>query len=347
MPLAVFWEMFSEKNGYQEKFSTGLLTSSSNIGLLFAPSLAIIVYGTVAQVRIDHLFLAGIVPGFLMLLIFSIFGIVFSLRRKIEVAKFDWRQALSALQDGWLEFFFPIFIIVSFLGGPHWIITAIICLSLTAFIAYRKKWRQLLAIPVIAIAFTVKPTLVEISALTVLYTVIVEIFIYREITARALMNVILKCLSIVGGVLIILASARAFSFFIIDAQIPTLLRDWIQVTIDSRLVFLLILNVILLLTGCIMDIFSAILVVVPLITPLGMLFGIDPIHLGMIFLANLGVGFITPPVGIDLFLASYRFEKPLPFIYRSVAPFFLIQIIAVLIITYIPEISLFLVRLVQ
>ena len=300
--------MLLQEGKYKESFSVGLLTSSSNIGLLFPPSLAIILYGTIAQINIFHMFVAGLLPGILVIIAFSVVGVVISWRKKKEY-RFSLQETWVALKDSIFELLLPVVVLVAL--------------------------------------FTGTATLVESAAIAVLYAFIIEVFIKREISFTQIKVVLGKCLAIIGGVLMILASARGLSFYIIDAQIPDLLSEWVSTYISSEVVFLLILNLCLLITGCFMDIFSAILIVAPLVIPLGELFGIHPVHLGIIFLANLGVGFITPPVGIDLFLSSYRFGKPLTRIYRYVAPFFLLQIIMVLIITYIPSFSTFLLRFVE
>ena len=146
----------------------------------------------------------------------------------------------------------------------------------------------------------------------------------------------MKCMPIIGGVLTILALAKGLSYYLVDAEIPMMLTAWAKSAIHSKYIFLLLLNLALIVTGCLMDIFSAIMIVAPLIIPLGNLFGIHPVHLGIIFLANLELGYMTPPVGLNLFLASYRFNKPLNRIYGNVFPFLLIQLVAVLLITYVP-----------
>jgi C4-dicarboxylate transporter, DctM subunit len=294
--------------GQSEPFTVGLLTSSSNIGLLFPPSLAIILYGTIAQINIFHLFIAGILPGMLLVLVFSVTGIIVSLRRGVERSPFHPKDAVASIGEAFWELLLPVVVVVSFFSGFA--------------------------------------GLVETAALAVLYAIIVEVFIRKEVPLRELPGVALKCVTVTGGVLVILAAARGLSFYIIDAQIPMLLRDWVEVHISSRIAFLLLLNVALLITGCFMDIFSAILIVAPLVIPLGALFGVDPVHLGVVFIANLGLGFITPPVGLDLFLSSYRFGKGLPQIYRRVAPFFLLELSVVLIITYVPFLSTILLRIV-
>jgi tripartite ATP-independent transporter DctM subunit len=180
---------------------------------------------------------------------------------------------------------------------------------------------------------------VETGAVAVLYVVVVEVFVHRELTLSDLTRAGVKSAIIMGGVLVILAGARALSYYVVDSRLPFILIDWVRANIGSRLVFLLLLNLALLVTGCFMDIFSALLVVVPLIIPLGEVFGIHPVHLGVIFVANMALGFMTPPVGLELFLSSYRFGLPLTRVYRAVLPFFLLQLAAVLLITYVPWFS--------
>ncbi len=294
--------------GQSEPFTVGLLTSSSNIGLLFPPSLAIILYGTIAQINIFHLFIAGILPGMLLVLVFSATGIVVSLRKGVERSPFRPMDAVASIREAFWELLLPVVVVVSFFSGFA--------------------------------------GLVETAALAVLYAIIVEVLIRKEVPLRELPGVALKCVTVTGGVLVILAAARGLSFYIIDAQIPMLLQEWVEVHISSRLAFLLLLNLALLVTGCFMDIFSAILIVAPLVIPLGELFGVNPVHLGIVFIANLGLGFITPPVGLDLFLSSYRFGKDLPQIYRRVAPFFLLELSVVLVITYVPFLSTILLQIV-
>jgi len=289
------------KGDYPKNFSYGLLTSSGSIGLLFPPSLPIIIYGISAQVSIKDMFIGGIVPGILMVLVLIIFVVFFAKRKKVPTEYFHIKEALLSIKESIWEILLPVVIILFFFGG------------LT--------------------------TLVESSAIAVVYTLIVQLVIKNDLKIRQLMTVVNKAVPIIGGVLIILAVAKGLSYFIVDAQIPMKLSEWVGVNIGSKLVFLLLLNIALLITGCLMDIFSAIIVVVPLILPLGAHFGIDPVHLGIIFLANMELGYLTPPVGLNLFLASYRFNEPLTKIYREVIPFLIIQLIAVLIITYVPAIS--------
>jgi tripartite ATP-independent transporter DctM subunit len=204
------------------------------------------------------------------------------------------------------------------------------------------------AIPIIILVgiFGGIATLVEVAAITALYAFVVEFFIYGDLrAANKLRNTMVSCATLIGGVLIILGVAMGLTNFLVDAQVPTRALHWVQAHIDSRFVFLLVLNGALLLVGALMDIFSAIIVVVPLIAPMGLAFGIDPVHLGIIFLVNLELGYLTPPVGMNLFLSSYRFNLPLPKVYSAVVPYLLILAVGVLLITYIPAITLTLPRL--
>lgn len=291
-----------ESGRYKEDFSTGLLTSSGSLGLLFPPSLPIIIYGVSAQISIKDMFIGGIIPGLLMVFALIIFAVITALKHKVAPVKFTVKEAFGAAKESVWEILLPVIILACYFGG------------LT--------------------------TLVETGAIAVMYAFIVEVFINKDIRLRDLPAVLLKCVPIIGGVLVILALAKGLSYFIIDAEIPMRLTAWVQANIHSKYVFLILLNIALLITGCLMDIFSAIMVVVPLIIPLGTLFGIHPVHLGIIFLANLQLGYLTPPVGLNLFLASYRFNKPLGKIAKNVMPFFLILLIMVIIITYVPWFSL-------
>jgi len=290
-----------ESGGYPKKFTTGLLTSSGSIGLLFPPSLPIILYGVMAQISIKDMFIAGIIPGAIMVLALAAMGIRQAVKAEIKPIPFHLKDAMAALKESLGEIMLPVIILLGYFGG----IT----------------------------------TIVETSAIAVLYSIILVVFIKRDMKFWDLRSVIFKCLPIIGGVLVILAMARGLNYYIIDAEIPMKLSAFVQAHIESKYVFLILLNILLLITGCLMDIYSAILVVGPLILPLGQVYGIDPVHLGIIFLANLELGFLTPPVGMNLFLASYRFETPLSKIYKTIIPFFLLLLLMVLLITYIPWFS--------
>lgn len=292
---------------YTRRFSLGLLTASGSIGLLFPPSLAVILYAVYSRTPIDELFLGGFLPGLLLVGLVALWGVRHGRFAERTRQPFDaveaWRSVNAA------------------------------------------KWELLLPVVVIGGIFGGIVTLVEAAAVTVLYAFVVECLVYRDLSIRKqLMGVGADCATLVGGVLLILAVALGFTNYLIDAQVPDLALEWVQEHIESKFVFLLVLNLLLLVVGCMMDIFSAILVVVPLIAPMGAAFGVDPVHLGIIFLANLELGYLTPPVGMNLFLASYRFDEPLTRIYRSVLPFLLILLIGVLLITYVPALSLALVR---
>jgi len=295
-----------ENYGVDKKFRTGLLTSSGSIGLLFPPSLPIILYGITANLDIKNLFVAGIFPGVLIVLSLSIAGIWYTRRHKIKNEKINILNILKGIKKCFWELLLPFIIIISYFSG--------------------------------------RATIIETGAIAVIYILIVEVFIHKEINLKGLIAVVKKSAPVIGGILIILGMSKAFSFYMIDEMIPQRLSEWIAARITSKIVFLIMLNIILLIAGCFMDIFSAILVIVPLIVPLGEVYNINPVHLGIIFLANLELGYLTPPVGLNIFLASYRFEQPLEKIYSSIIPFFFIMLIAVIIITFVPEISLMFIK---
>lgn len=286
-------------DGYRERFSLGLLTASGSLGLLLPPALPLILYGIVAEVPIPDLFLGGIIPGLLLVALIAAWGMREGIVTGAGRTAFDRATALRALWVAKWELLLPVFLLVAILGGFA--------------------------------------TVVEAAALSALYALVVQRFVHHDLTLRGdLPRVFRDCVVLVGGVLIILSVAMGLTNYMVDAQVPDQLVEWVQSRVDSPLTFLLVLNVFLLLVGCLMDIFSAIVVVVPLIVPLGVAFGIDPIHLGIIFVANLELGYLTPPVGLNLFLASYRFERPLLAIYRAAVPMLIILAIGVLLITYVP-----------
>ena len=290
-------------DGYRERFSLGLLTASGSLGLLFPPALPLMLYGIVAQIAIPDLFIGGLVPGLLLLLLVAAWGVREGVVTRAGRQSFSLREARSAIWVG--------------------------------------KWELALPLVVLGSIFSGYATLVESAALTVLYTFAVESLVHRDLSFRRdLPKVLVECLVLIGGVLIILAVAMGFTNYLVDVQVPARIVDWVQTYIHSPLTFLLCLNLLLLLVGCLMDIFSAIVVVVPLIVPLGAAFGIDPIHLGIIFVANLELGYLTPPVGLNLFLAAYRFERPVLQIWRAAIPMLVILAIGVLLITYVPSLTL-------
>ena len=291
-----------QADGYRDRFSLGLLTASGSLGLLFPPALPLILYGVVAQVPIEDLFLGGVLPGVLLVGLIAAWGMREGVRGATERRRFSWREAGAAL--------------------------------------WQEKWELLLPVVALAAIFGGFATLVEAAAYTALYALVVELVIRRALPWRRLPAVLVECSVLLGGVLLILGVAQGLTSWMVDAQVPSRLLEWTEGTIDSRIVFLLCLNLLLLAVGCLMDIFSAIAVVVPLILPLGEAFGIHPIHLGILFVANLELGYLTPPVGLNLFLAAYRFERPLLEVWRAAVPPLLILAVGVLLITYLPVLTL-------
>jgi C4-dicarboxylate transporter DctM subunit len=294
---------------YPENFNLGLITSSGSLGLLFAPSVPLILYGIIAQqqeaahnLSIGDMFLAGILPGLLMVVLLVAWS--FSISRHIdrEIQAFSWKQLASAIRESGWELPLP----VAVLGGVY-----------SGYFAVS-----------------------EVAAVTALYVFIVEVFIRKEISFKQLPSVMRESMVLVGAILIILGASLASTNYFIDAQIPSKLFSFIHAHVDSKLTFLILLNIFLLVLGAMLDIFSAIVLMVPLILPVAVAYGVHPVHLGIIFLANMQIGYFTPPVGMNLFIASYRFDQPVSVLYRATLPFFFILLFAVLIITYWPELSL-------
>ena len=295
--------------GYSENFNLGLITTSGSLGLLFAPSLPLILYGIVAEEPIDKLFIAGIMPGLLMLALLALWS--FRAGREARTTSelptsFSIREAAAAIREAIWEVPLPIIV----LGGVY---SGIFAVS-------------------------------EAAAVTAVYVFIVEVLIYREISWQRLPGIMRESMVMVGGILIILGASLASTNYMIDAEVPTKLFEMVTTHVSSKLTFLILLNLFLLVLGTMLDIFSALVIVVPLILPLAVGFGVDPIHLGIIFLANMQIGYCTPPVGMNLFIASYRFDKPIVLLYRAALPFLAILLLTVLIITYWPWLSLVLVR---
>ena len=291
------------KAGYPEGTSVGLVTVSGSIGLLIPPSLPIILYAIYARVSIVDLFIGAVVPGILLILVVAGWGAGRGWWAGATRTPFRTGEALRAVWATKWELFLPVVILVAIFGGFA--------------------------------------TLVETSALTVLYALTLECLIYGNLSLRRdLPRIAVQCATLVGGFFIILSVAFGFNAYLIDAQIDVRAVDWIQGQIASPIAFLLALNVFLVIVGALMDIYSAIFVVVPLIVPMGLAYGIDPVHLGIIFLANMELGYLMPPMGENLFLASMRFEQPLVQIYRSTLPYIVMLIVAVLIITYVPVLTL-------
>lgn len=289
--------------GYRNRFSLGLLTSSGSIGLLFPPSLAILIYGVVAGVSIDELFLAGIVPGFLLLIMMSLYSYYSGATASMPTQAFKWSILAYAVRNSIWDILLPIGVSVGIFGG---------------FL-----------------------TVSEAAACTALYVLFVEMIIYRKINLHEqLFRILTNTVSLVGSILIILGVALGLTNLLIDAQIPMRLLAILEENIDSQLQFLIFLNLMLLIVGAMMDIFSAIVVVAPLILPVAARYGVDPVHLGIIFLANLEIGYLTPPVGINLFIASQRFKQPILTLFRAAMPFLGIMLIWLMVVTYLPVLSL-------
>jgi tripartite ATP-independent transporter DctM subunit len=295
-----------DKSKYPETFSTGLLTSVGGIGLLFPPSLPLLMVGAATMTNTIHLFAGGFFPGLVLVLAMIIFGVLSSFKHRIPREKFSLKEAGASLKGAIWEILLPLFLIGGYFSGLL--------------------------------------TLIEVGAAAVIYVFVIEVLVHRDIPLRDFPKVFSKVIPIIGGVLSILAFSQALFDYIVDTQAPENLARWFHSAIESKVLFLLLLNLALLVVGCLMDIFSAILVVLPLIVPLGQAYGIDPVHLGIIFVVNLEVGFLTPPVGMNLFLATYRFKKPFLEICRSVLPFLLIQLMVVLLVTYVPVLSTWLPR---
>ena len=296
------------KERYGERFTLGLLTTSGSLGLLFPPSLPLILFAIVAKVNIDALFMAGIIPGTILVVILSLYAIREGRKAKVERDPISLKKFLVALKDAIWIVPLPFIIIAGIYGG----------------------------------IFTAS----EAAAVTVVYVLFIEIFIYRDLKSRTqLWSIASDSMMLVGGILLILGCAMGFTNYLIDKQVPMHLIQFVQSHVESKWTFLILLNLLLLVVGCMMDIFSAIIVVVPLILPIAKAFGVNPVHLGIIFLTNLEIGYSTPPVGLNLFISSYRFKKPIATLARSAVPFLLLTFAALMLITYVPYLSLWLVRM--
>lgn len=287
---------------YRDRFCLGLLTTSGSLGLLFPPSMAILLYGIVSGVSIDELFLSGMIPGLLLLLMLSVFSFLSAEKLHIESQEFSWHRVARALRACIWDILLPILILLGIFGG---------------FV-----------------------TITEVAALTAAYVLFLETVITKKIhLVKDLPHILIDTTTLVGSILIILGMAMGLTNLLIDSQLPMKLLAVVEEHIDSQLQFLLLLNLFLLLVGAMMDIFSAIVVVVPLIMPLAARYNIEPVHLGIIFLANLEIGYMTPPVGINLFIASQRFGQPILKLFRATFPFLMIMLVWLLLISYIPFLS--------
>ncbi len=291
-----------QQAGYPEKFNLGLVTSAGSLGLLFAPSLPLILYGIVAEVPVEDLFLAGVIPGFLMLFTLSAYSIWKNRAIRTPLGDFSWAEVRAALRESIWELPLPVVV----LGGIY-----------SGYFAIS-----------------------EAAAVTALYVLLIDVVVLKEISLRKLPYIVRESMILVGGIMMILGVSRASTNFMIDTGVPQQLLEWISVFVNGEFAFMVMLLLFLLMLGAILDIFSAIVLVVPLILPVAIQFGVHPVHLGIVFLATMQLGYITPPVGLNLFIAGYRFDRPIVNIYLSTLPFFVFLMISVALIAFWPALSL-------
>lgn len=296
------------KSGYKDKFSIGLITTSGSLGLLLPPAIPLILYGIIAQqmdiadVSITDLFIAGLIPAMLMILALYGYGLWANRDVQIPLIKFNRRKFLSALNEAKWELAIPVVI----LGG---VFSGILVIS-------------------------------DAAAVTALYVLVIEVFVYKEVPLKKLPKVMKETMVMVGGIILILGVAMAFTNFLVDAEVPENLFNFIQSHIENKYTFLILLNIVLLALGALLDIFAALVIMVPLILPVAMSYGINPVHLGIIFVANMQIGYFTPPVGMNLFIASYRFKRSIHELYVATLPFMLVLLLVLIAITYVPWLSL-------
>ncbi|MCH2351588.1 MAG: TRAP transporter large permease subunit [Pseudomonadales bacterium] len=303
---ALLFPMLTQ-SGYGERFSLGLVTASGSLGLLIVPSLPLILYGIVAQqlgvgesFTISQLFLAGIAPVMVMILALSVWAI--------------WRHRSVPRTE---------------------FVVAEVLLSIKA-----ARWELALPFAVLGGVYSGYFAISEAAAVTAIYVIIIEVFIYKEVPLKKLPEVIRESMVMVGSIILILGAALAFTNYLVDSEIPQTLFEFIRAHVDSRIAFLILLNVMLLILGALLDVFSAIIIMVPLILPIAVGYGVHPVHLGIIFLANLQIGYFTPPIGMNLLISSYRFKKPILQLYAACWPFMVVLLIALMVITYVPFLSL-------
>jgi C4-dicarboxylate transporter DctM subunit len=296
-----------KESGYTERYSLGLVTTSGSLGLLIVPSVPLILYGIVAQqmnvgeaFTIQQLFLAGLVPAFLMIVMLSAWTI--------------WRHGGVAR--------------TRFEGKQVWVAVK------------AARWELPLPIVVLGGIYSGTFAVSEAAAIAALYVIFAEVFVYREVTIKGLPRIMRDSMVMVGSIILILGAALAFTSFLVDAEVPQRLFEFIQGHITNALTFLILLNLLLLVLGAVLDVFSAVIIMVPLLLPVAVGYGIHPVHLGIIFLANLQIGYFTPPIGMNLFIASYRFDRPVLELYRACLPFMVVLLLALILITYVPALSL-------
>lgn len=291
------------QEGYSERFSLGLITTCGSLGLLFPPSLPIILYGIIAKVDIDQLFLAGLIPGFVLMFILGAYSIYKAPKVKRSKHIFSLKNMYVSVWEARYEIPLPIFVLGGIYGG---LLTATEAASLSAF-----------------------------------YVLVVNVFFTKDLSlTRDMPRVIVDSLTLVGAILLILCCALGLTNYLVDEEIPMKILEAMRSLITNKYLFLFILNIFLLIVGCLMDIFSAIIVVVPLILPIAEQFGVNPLHLAIVFLTNLEIGYITPPVGINLFISSFRFNKPVLELYKISIPYLILMLIGLIIVTYIPWLTL-------
>ncbi len=294
------------EQGYPEKFSLGLITTTGSLGLLFPPSLPIILYGLVAGVSIDKLFSAGLIPGLLLIAMLAVYAAWQGRKSGVTPVPFSWPELKKAARAATWEIPLPFVVIGGIYGG----------------------------------LFTAS----EAATVMAAYVLVVEIFIYKEISLRRdLPRVISSSMMLVGAIFLVLGTALGLTNYLVDAEIPSKIFEWLHNYVSSKTLFLVVLNLFLLVVNMI-EIFSAIIIVVPIIAPVAAQYGIDPVHLGIIFLLNLEIGYMTPPLGLNLFLSSRRFDAALPKLYAAVLPFWLMLLASLAVVTYVPHLSLWTVR---
>lgn len=304
------------KLGYNDKFSLGLVTSSGSLGLLLAPSVPLLIYGIIAQqmsqqiamkpVAINDLYIAGILPSIVMISLLYIWCVWVTRDDQVPKQSFAWSELKAALWD--MRYELPLPFVV--LGG---IFSGFLVIS-------------------------------EAAAVTALYVLVVEMLVYKEVTLKALPRVTRDSMVMVGGLLLILACAMALTDYIVYAGIPDMFFEIVQTHVSSKIGFLVLLNIFLLIAGAALDIFPALIILIPLVLPVALRYGIDPLHLGIVFVANMQIAYIVPPIGMNLFIASYRFKRRVAEIIRASWSFLLVLLVSLLLITYIPWLSLVLVR---
>lgn len=290
------------QSGYSERFTLGLVTASGSLGLLFAPSLPLIIFGIVAEVSIDSLFIAGVVPGVLMMAVLGGYCIWKNRATRRPLSEFSWAEVAAATRESIWELPLPIVV----LGGIY---SGVFAVS-------------------------------EAAAVTVVYVLVVELFIYREIPLRRVPGIVRESMVLVGGVLLILGLSLASTNYMIDAQIPQKLIEVVTTYVSSQATFLLLLVGFLMIIGCILHIYSALVLVVPLILPVAAQYNIDPVHLGIIFVATMELGYLLPPIGLNLYISSYRFNRPVLEVCVATLPFVFILLGAVILIAFVPSLSL-------